>query len=125
MTEEDDRAAAFYEDEANRRLVRRHIYGWQVDRAKQRERWMQHGFSPEQLGALKRHGYNPLAVPCGTRYDKPEDVYVNSGGIMLRGRVCRLDGINIDGHEASDLWPADGCIHCGRDWADIYKEQGS
>jgi len=32
---------------------------------------------------------------------------------MLRNWVCELDGIEIDGHEGSDLDPVStACIHC-------------
>jgi hypothetical protein len=31
----------------------------------------------------------------------------------MRNRVCELDGIEVDGHEGSDLDPnSTSCIHC-------------
>lgn len=74
-----------------------------------------------QREALIRHGYNPDALPCGVSSktgstetwqgvtSSAADVY----NVTLRYRVCELDGIVIDGHEASDLDPAStSCIHC-------------
>jgi hypothetical protein len=49
----------------------------------------------EQWLLLVKHGYEPL-----------------------RNGVCELEGVEIDGHEPSDLDPFGGCMHCGRQ--DIY-----
>lgn len=61
--------------------------------------------------ALTRHGY-PLLPPRGMT-GPPEQITYTIGGHYLRNRVCYLDGIEIDGHEPSDLDPNGGCIHCG------------
>jgi hypothetical protein len=75
---------------------------------------------PEAWLALLRHGYDPILPPRGVsgppgriggfrigEHDgKP--VYM-----PLRNRVCELDGIEVDGHEGSDLDPGSTvCIHC-------------
>lgn len=77
--------------------------------------------SPEAWIALERHGYDPLLPPRGVAgppgrlkgtvcgWVDGEPVY-----LPLRNRVCELGGIEIDGHETSDLDPGGSCIHCGR-----------
>jgi hypothetical protein len=67
--------------------------------------------SDEQKGALRRHGYNPDYPPRGN-VGRPDSNYQGADGVWLRPRVCYLDGIEIDGHEASDLDPLGSCIHC-------------
>jgi len=77
--------------------------------------------TPEARDALIRHGYDGDALPCGTTYDPPTrtwpyetwrgDRKVVLG--VLRSHVCELDGIEVDGHEGSDLDPGStACIHC-------------
>ena len=66
----------------------------------------------EQREALTRHGYDP-DLPARGVTGQPEQVTVGAYGIRLRNRVCTLDGIEIDGHEGSDLDPnSTCCIHC-------------
>jgi hypothetical protein len=68
----------------------------------------------EQRAALVRHGYNP-DLPARGVTGPPEQVIDGVHG-KLRNRVCYLDGVEIDGHEGSDLDPASNrCIHCGYD----------
>lgn len=87
------------------------------------------GSDEEVRAALIRHGYNPDALACGlaalpgmegktwmSGHAKPEDK------VLLRYRVCVLDGIVIDGHEGSDLDPGGGCIHCRKEWDEIDRE---
>lgn len=73
----------------------------------------------EQREALKRHGYNPDLLPRGiagppgefSGWVRDRDEKLVQG--KLRNRVCTLDGIEIDGHEGSDLDPSStACIHC-------------
>ena len=70
----------------------------------------------EQREALRRHGYDPDALPCGAIYTPLwplADSYLP--GTMLRSHVCELDGILIDGHGGSDLYlgyASTSCIHC-------------
>lgn len=67
----------------------------------------------EQRDALRRHGYDPDLPPRGI--SGPPDVIHTIRG-DLRNHVCALDGIEIDGHESSDLDPRDDvCIQCGGD----------
>lgn len=77
-------------------------------------------------GALARHGYNPDAVPCGlsARPGREGETWMSAGQhqVLLRYRVCVLDGVLIDGHEASDLDPGGGCIHCGKEPDDGDRE---
>ncbi len=72
------------------------------------------GLSREALDALKRHGYEPLAAASGVSHSEPQ---VWEGmRVILRSRVCELDGITIDGHEVSDLDPADDyCMYCHKE----------
>lgn len=81
-----------------------------------------------QREALIRHGYDPDLLPRGVT-GPPEqvikvrvlpDVDGQPQWNYLRNRVCYLDGIEIDGHEGSDLDPAGNtCIHCGEPlWED-------
>ena len=69
----------------------------------------------EQIAALKRHGYEPRAAPIGMSRDT-RLMYIPAERIILRYRVCELDGIEIDGHEASDLDTDATCIHCNKEW---------
>ncbi|MCW2938476.1 MAG: hypothetical protein JWN00_1461 [Actinomycetia bacterium] len=65
----------------------------------------------EQRAALTRHGYDPDLPPCGI--GGPPGTIEGARGVLLRNRVCALDGIEIDGHEGSDLDPGStSCIHC-------------
>lgn len=68
----------------------------------------------EQREALTRHGYDAdlpsrgVSGPPGTITVRGDD-----GDLRLRNRVCVLDGVEIDGHEGSDLDPGStSCIHC-------------
>jgi hypothetical protein len=81
------------------------------------------GMEQTQRDLLERHGYDPDLLPRGVG-GGPERVRVSyakepggsggwSGWPYLRNRVCYLDGVEIDGHEASDLDPLGSCIHCG------------
>lgn len=71
--------------------------------------------------ALVRHGYDPSLPPRGVA-GPPRGiegrVIAWDGGkpicLPLRNRVCELDGVEVDGHESSDLDPHGDCIHCGR-----------
>ena len=77
-------------------------------------------WTAEQRAVLERHGIDPKAWPRGLTGD-PTKAFTISG-VLLRDRVCQLDDVDIDHHEASDLDPAGGCIHCRREWAEIYPE---
>jgi hypothetical protein len=78
--------------------------------------------SPAAWLALERHGYDPLLPPRGLsgppgRLDGAlcgvvDGVFVN---LPLRNRVCFLDGVEIEGHELSDLDCGGPCIHCGKE----------
>lgn len=82
----------------------------------------------EQWLTLVRHGIDP-ALPRHVEGGRivagllPAD---DSGGFRVvdvptrRERICELDGVEIDGHEASDLDPWGGCIHCGKE--EIYGD---
>ncbi len=71
-------------------------------------------FTPEQLAALERHGYASWAAPRGVTGDTKVFFFPPGDWVFLRNRVCVLDGIEIDGHEGSDLDPGgNSCIHCG------------
>jgi hypothetical protein len=83
---------------------------------------------------LVKHGYDPRLPPNGTRNRGPGSVNgmvigrIASGpregwGLVympLRNGVCELEGVEIDGHEPSDLDPLGGCMWCGRQ--DIYGD---
>lgn len=76
----------------------------------------QRDYSPRQREVMLRHGYDPdvpyrgLSGPGGTF---PETVTLPA----VRNRICYLEGMRIDPHEASDLDPGStSCIHCGRDF---------
>lgn len=71
-------------------------------------------YTPEQLAALERHGY-PADLGRRGVGGGPGRVYVGyRNGVQqyLRNRVCYLDGIEIDGHEGSDITYDAHCIHC-------------
>lgn len=78
----------------------------------------------EHDALLAKHGFPTDAVPRGIRADMsdPGFSFVNRDGIKLRNWICVLDGVIIDGHQGSDLWPGDGCIMCNRDWEEIYDD---
>jgi hypothetical protein len=69
---------------------------------------------------LIRHGYNPDLPPRGLsgapdeviKVRKLPDVDGQPQWTELRNRVCTLDGVEIDGHEGSDLDPGGECLHC-------------
>jgi hypothetical protein len=81
-----------------------------------------HYVSDEAHQALQRHGYPADYAPRGVTGDPgfsfrstmcdPDGKLVD---IMLRNRVCQLDGIEVDGHAPSDLDPGGGCLYCGAD----------
>jgi hypothetical protein len=65
----------------------------------------------EQRAALARHGYDPDLPARGV--SGPPGTIRGANGVLLRNHVCELDGIEIDGHEGSDLDPGStSCIHC-------------
>lgn len=69
----------------------------------------------EAWHALLRHGYNPDLPARGVTGPPSETITNTVSGITLRNRVCFLDGIEIDGHEFSDLdsmGPGAACLHC-------------
>lgn len=69
--------------------------------------------SPEQRAVLVKYGYDPDLPPRGIS-GGPEAVQ-GFGGMMLRNHVCYLDGVEVDGHEASDLDEVGfgaACLHC-------------
>lgn len=69
-------------------------------------------FTDQQKRLLAKHGYEPAALPRGVT-GRPEVTFRTRDGILLRNRVCELEGVIIDGHERSDLDPAStSCIHC-------------
>lgn len=73
----------------------------------------------EQRELLIKHGYDPNAAAAGiavnVRRGQKPDTWRGAYNVLLRHRVCELDGILIDGHEGSDLDPGDPtCIHCGK-----------
>ena len=77
----------------------------------------------EARDALTRHGYNPDALAGGvsTRPGSSNATATWRGaqGTLLRYHVCYLDGIEIDGHEFSDLDPgSNNCLHCDYDLDD-------
>ena len=76
----------------------------------------QWNFTDEQIDTLIEHGYEPRAAPRGVS-GPPMVFYSHSsqGGYFLRNRICKLNGVLIDGHEGSDLDYGGGCIHCGYD----------
>jgi hypothetical protein len=75
------------------------------------QRMSQPNYTTEQRDALARHGYNPDLPPRGVAGGPGEFKSYMHG--KLRNWVCELDGIEIDGHEGSDLDPAStSCIHC-------------
>lgn len=66
---------------------------------------------------LIRNGYDPEAKPSG-RNSRTGSTATWRGvnNVLLRFHVCYLDGIEIDGHEFSDLDPgSENCLHCGYD----------
>lgn len=78
----------------------------------------------EQRRVLIAHGYDPDLRPRGVA-GGPERVRVSyakepigrswHGWPYLRNHVCELDGVEIDGHEMSDLdaiGPGSQCLHC-------------
>lgn len=79
---------------------------------------------PEQRAALARHGYDPDLLPRGigggperVRATYAKEPYGGGwkGWPYVRNRVCFLDGVEIDGHEFSDLdaiGPGASCLHC-------------
>jgi hypothetical protein len=85
--------------------------------------WPPPELTDEQRTALLRHGYNPDLPPRGIG-GPPEQVIQTTVWLpgaresrqgYLRNHVCYLDGIEIDGHEGSDLDPGSlQCLHC--DW---------
>ena len=77
----------------------------------------------EQRAALIRHGYDPDARPSGVS-GRNTGSWRGWNDVLLRNRVCYLDGIPIDPHEASDLDPGGGCIHCGKEWSEIREIEG-
>jgi hypothetical protein len=68
-------------------------------------------FDDEQRAALRRHGYRDDIPPAGVG-GGPGRTYGDINN-PLRARVCSLDGVEIDGHESSDLDTDPTCIHCG------------
>ena len=76
--------------------------------------------TPEAWLALKRHGYNPALPPRGVSGPPGElggyrikNVDGEPFYFPLRNHVCELDGVEVDGHERSDLDPSStSCIHC-------------
>lgn len=77
----------------------------------------------EQWLLLVKHGHDPLLPPNGMRSTEPHVVlhglligYVDGRPVYepLRRGVCELEGVEIDGHEPSDLDPFGGCMHCGK-----------
>lgn len=67
--------------------------------------------SDAQREALRAHGYDPNLPPRGV--SGPPKVIQFHTGPAMRNHVCELDGIEIDGHEGSDLDPGStACIHC-------------
>jgi hypothetical protein len=81
-----------------------------------------HYVSEEAHQALRRHGYPADYAPRGVTGDPgfsfrssmrdPDGELVD---VMLRNRVCQLDGIEVDGHAPSELDPGGGCMYCGAD----------
>ena len=71
----------------------------------------------EQRRALIRHGYDPDLAPRGVAGPPGEvtEGWEDCERVLLRNRVCELDGIEIDGHETSDLDTSSTCIHCGEE----------
>lgn len=73
----------------------------------------------EAWQALIQHGYDPRAPRRGIG-GPPKvmtfSVWALDGqrvAVPMRNRVCELDGIEVDGHESSDLDPGStACIHC-------------
>jgi hypothetical protein len=77
--------------------------------------------SPEAWVALQRHGYNPALPPRGVS-GPPGELGGFTMGLVggepfrfpMRNWVCALDGIEVDGHEGSDLDSGStSCIYCG------------
>lgn len=80
----------------------------------------QWNFTEEQIQTMIDHGYEPRAAPRGMS-GPPVVYYIHGGvrgGVFLRNRICKLNGVLIDGHEGSDLDPGGGCIHCGYEGAE-------
>jgi hypothetical protein len=81
----------------------------------------------EQWLALVRHGIDPthpLHVDGGLTVVGTVPPAQGNGfrvvDVPRRKRVCELDGVEIDGHEVSDLDPHGGCLYCGKE--DIYGD---
>lgn len=82
--------------------------------------------SEEAHEALQRHGYPADFAPRGVTGDPAfsfrsmmRDADGELVDLMLRNRVCQLDGVEVDGHVPSDLDPGGGCMHCGAEiWAE-------
>jgi len=75
--------------------------------------------TPAQRAALARYGYDPDLTPNGCTGPPRTVIHGSTRGpdgtfvpILLRYRVCKLDGVLIDGHEPSDLDPGGPCLHC-------------
>lgn len=71
--------------------------------------------SPEAWRALERHGYDPRLPARGVAGPPNPRLFAWYGDVEvgMRNRVCELDGIEVDGHESSDLDPGStACIHC-------------
>lgn len=72
----------------------------------------------KQREALSRHGYDPDALPSGISGGAPR-TWRGYNDVLLRQHVCDLDGIEIDGHEGSDLDLGGGCMHCRKERSEI------
>lgn len=73
-------------------------------------------YTDEQAAAMVKHGYPTDLLPRGVG-GGPGRVYCGQRGggpLWARNRVCFLDGIEIDGHERSDITLGSDCIHCGQ-----------
>jgi hypothetical protein len=82
-------------------------------------------YTREQWLVLVRHGIDPtrpLYVEGGLTVVGTVPPAQGKGfrvvDVPRRDRVCELDGVEIDGHEVSDLDPCGGCLYCGKE--DIY-----
>ena len=75
----------------------------------------QRTYTEGQRELMQRHGYDPDVPYRGV--SGPGGTMKGAGDVLLRNRVCYLEGQRIDPHEASDLdVPEDdgsmACIHC-------------
>jgi hypothetical protein len=87
--------------ERNRREAEAHLHAQSLVRL----------LTAQQREALTRHDYDPDLPPRGIA--GPPGSFTGAYDIQFRNRVCELDGIEIDGHEGSDLDPGStSCIHC-------------